>query len=160
MRAAEIDRASKLRQFWSITLPMVLPFLMLAILFRAIENFKMFDMVVELTSGGPGSTTELASITLKREAFEKWKTRLQLGLCDHTLCHGLWRRIEHLCQGDERGQKTGERPRAAKARFCGALPPCLVHRIRAGHAYPDGVDFHDWLQDAAGLDRLSAQGGV
>lgn len=72
--AAEIDRAGRLRQFWSITLPMVLPFLMLAILFRAIENFKMFDMVVELTSGGPGSTTELASITLKREAFEKWRT--------------------------------------------------------------------------------------
>ncbi len=61
-------------QFWSITLPMVMPFLMLAILFRAIENFKMFDMVNLLTSGGPGSTTEVASITLKREAFEKWRT--------------------------------------------------------------------------------------
>ncbi len=72
--AAEVDRASKWRQFWTITLPMVLPFLMLAILFRAIENFKMFDMVVELTSGGPGSVTELASINLKRAAFEKWKT--------------------------------------------------------------------------------------
>jgi multiple sugar transport system permease protein len=72
--AAEIDRASPWRQFWSITLPMVLPFLMLAVLFRAIENFKMFDMVNLLTSGGPGSTTELASITLKREAFEKWRT--------------------------------------------------------------------------------------
>ena len=72
--AAEVDRASPWRQFWSITLPMVLPFLMLAVLFRAIENFKMFDMVVELTSGGPGSTTELASINLKREAFEKWRT--------------------------------------------------------------------------------------
>src|SRR4030088_1660928 len=72
--AAEVDRASPLRQFWSITLPMVMPFLMLAILFRAIENFKMFDMVNLLTSGGPGSTTEVASITLKREAFEKWRT--------------------------------------------------------------------------------------
>ena len=72
--AAEVDRASPWRQFWSITVPMVLPFLMLAVLFRAIENFKMFDMVVELTSGGPGSTTELASINLKREAFEKWRT--------------------------------------------------------------------------------------
>src|SRR4030081_2577406 len=72
--AAEIDRASPWRQFWSITLPMVMPFLMLAILFRAIENFKMFDMVNLLTSGGPGSTTEVASITLKREAFEKWRT--------------------------------------------------------------------------------------
>ncbi len=72
--AAEIDRASKLRQFFTITIPMVLPFLMLAILFRGIENFKMFDLVVQLTGGGPGSTTELASINLKREAFEKWRT--------------------------------------------------------------------------------------
>ena len=72
--AAEIDRASKWRQFWTITLPMVLPFLMLAVLFRGIENFKMFDLVVQLTGGGPGSVTELASINLKREAFEKWRT--------------------------------------------------------------------------------------
>jgi multiple sugar transport system permease protein len=72
--AAEVDRASRWRQFWSITLPMVLPFVMLAVLFRGIENFKMFDMVNLLTSGGPGSTTEVASITLKREAFEKWRT--------------------------------------------------------------------------------------
>ncbi len=72
--AAEVDRASAWRQFWSVTVPMVLPFLMLAVLFRGIENFKMFDMVNLLTSGGPGSTTEVASITLKREAFEKWRT--------------------------------------------------------------------------------------
>ena len=72
--AAEVDRASKLRQFWSITLPMALPFIMLAVLFRGIENFKMFDMVMLLTGGGPGSTTELASITLKRQAFEAYRT--------------------------------------------------------------------------------------
>ncbi len=72
--AAEIDRASKLRQFFTITIPMVLPFLMLAVLFRGIENFKMFDLVVQLTGGGPGSVTELTSINLKREAFEKWRT--------------------------------------------------------------------------------------
>jgi multiple sugar transport system permease protein len=72
--AAEVDRASKWRQFWSITLPMALPFIMLAVLFRGIENFKMFDMVNLLTGGGPGSTTEVASITLKREAFERWRT--------------------------------------------------------------------------------------
>ncbi|MCH2077521.1 MAG: sugar ABC transporter permease [Rhodobacteraceae bacterium] len=72
--AAEVDRASKLRQFFTITVPMVLPFLMLAVLFRGIENFKMFDLVVQLTGGGPGSTTELTSINLKREAFEKWRT--------------------------------------------------------------------------------------
>ena len=52
--AAEVDRASPWRQFWSITLPMALPFIMLAVLFRGIENFKMFDMVNLLTGGGPG----------------------------------------------------------------------------------------------------------
>jgi multiple sugar transport system permease protein len=72
--AAEVDRASPWRQFWSITVPMALPFIMLAVLFRGIENFKMFDMVTLLTGGGPGSTTEVASITLKREAFESWAT--------------------------------------------------------------------------------------
>jgi multiple sugar transport system permease protein len=72
--AAEVDRASKLRQFFTITIPMVLPFLLLAVLFRGIENFKMFDLVVQLTGGGPGSITELTSINLKREAFEKWRT--------------------------------------------------------------------------------------
>jgi multiple sugar transport system permease protein len=72
--AAEVDGASAWRQFWTVTVPMVLPFIMLAVLFRSIENFKMFDMVVELTSGGPGSATELANINLKREAFEKWRT--------------------------------------------------------------------------------------
>lgn len=72
--AAEVDRASPWRQFWTITVPMALPFIMLAVLFRGIENFKMFDMVNLLTGGGPGSTTEVASITLKRQAFEAWRT--------------------------------------------------------------------------------------
>lgn len=71
---AEIDRASEWTKFWRVTLPMVMPFIVLAVLFRAIENFKMFDLVDQLTSGGPGAITELASIRLKREAFEKWRT--------------------------------------------------------------------------------------
>jgi multiple sugar transport system permease protein len=72
--AAEVDRASAWRQFTTITVPMCLPFIMLAVLFRGIENFKMFDMVNLLTGGGPGSTTEVVSITLKRAAFEAWRT--------------------------------------------------------------------------------------
>ena len=92
--AAEVDRASKWQQFIHITLPSVLPFLLLALLFRGIENFKMFDLVAELTSGGPGSATELASINLKREAFEKWKTGYS------SVCNNIrfWKR---LCESDE-----------------------------------------------------------
>ena len=107
--AAEVDRASPWRQFWSITLPMVMPFLMLAILFRAIENFKMFDMVNLLTSGGPGSTTEVASITLKREAFEKWRTGYSSALGDHSLRHRVWRR-QYLCQSPQPGEAAMKTP--------------------------------------------------
>lgn len=72
--AAEIDRASEWTKFRRITLPMVTPFILLAVLFRAIENFKVFDLVDLLTNGGPGSVTELVSIKLKRAAFEEWRT--------------------------------------------------------------------------------------
>ena len=91
------------RQFWSITLPMALPFIMLAVLFRGIENFKMFDMVNLLTGGGPGSTTEVASITLKREAFEKLADRLFLGLRHHPVRHRL-RPGQHLREGAQPGE--------------------------------------------------------
>ena len=72
--AAKTLGAGRWTTFWRITLPMVMPFIILALLFRTIENFKMFDLVDQLTNGGPGSVTELASIKLKREAFEKWRT--------------------------------------------------------------------------------------
>jgi multiple sugar transport system permease protein len=72
--AAGILGSGRFRTMRRITLPMVMPFIILALLFRSIENFKMFDLVDQLTNGGPGSVTELASIHLKREAFEKWRT--------------------------------------------------------------------------------------
>src|SRR2546430_17515982 len=50
--AAEVDRASKWRQFWTITLPMALSFIILAVLFCGIDNIKMFDMVYLLTNVG------------------------------------------------------------------------------------------------------------
>ena len=101
--AAEVDRASAWRQFWSITLPMAMPFLMLAVLFRAIENFKMFDMVNLLTSGGPGSTTELVSITLEAGRLREMAHRLFLGARHHPVRHGLWRG-EHLRQSAQPGE--------------------------------------------------------
>lgn len=67
--AAEIDRASGLYTFWRITLPQVAPMLMIAVLFRTIEAFKTFDLVMGLTGGGPGDTTELVAVNLYRLAF-------------------------------------------------------------------------------------------
>ncbi|MGC8879257.1 MAG: carbohydrate ABC transporter permease [Anaerolineae bacterium] len=67
--AAAIDRASAWFQFWRITLPQVAPLLMIAILFRTIEAFKQFDVVMGLTGGGPGDATELVAVKLYRIAF-------------------------------------------------------------------------------------------
>lgn len=55
-----------------IIILMVLLFLMLVILFCGIENFKMFDFVVQFIGGGFGLIIEFMFINLKCEVFEKW----------------------------------------------------------------------------------------
>lgn len=72
--AAAIDRASPWFQFWRITLPQVAPLLLIAILFRTIEAFKTFDLVMGLTGGGPGDSTELIAVHLYRAAFTRFTT--------------------------------------------------------------------------------------
>jgi multiple sugar transport system permease protein len=67
--AAAVDRASSWFQFWRITLPQVAPLLLIAVLFRTIEAFKSFDLVMGMTGGGPGIQTELISVDLYRIAF-------------------------------------------------------------------------------------------
>lgn len=67
--AAAIDRASSWFQFWHITVPQVMPLLLIAVLFRTIEALKSFDLVMGLTGGGPGNQTELIAVYLYRVAF-------------------------------------------------------------------------------------------
>jgi multiple sugar transport system permease protein len=72
--AAAIDRVSTWRQFWSITFPYVRGLMLLALLFRTIEAFKLFDLVFLLTNGGPGTATETIALRVYRIAFENNKT--------------------------------------------------------------------------------------
>jgi multiple sugar transport system permease protein len=72
--AAEIDRASAWRRFRTITFPYIRSLLLLALLFRTIETFKIFDVVYVLTEGGPGSSTETISVYLFRVAFNYFQT--------------------------------------------------------------------------------------
>jgi multiple sugar transport system permease protein len=67
--AAEIDRASEWFRFRRITLPLVWPLLLIAVMFRAIEAFRLFDLVYILTGGGPGGTTETISFQVYKIAF-------------------------------------------------------------------------------------------
>jgi multiple sugar transport system permease protein len=70
--AAAIDRVSKWRQFWTITFPYIRGLLMLALLFRTIEAFKLADLVYILTRGGNDTLT--VSYHLIRVANEQNKT--------------------------------------------------------------------------------------
>jgi multiple sugar transport system permease protein len=70
--AAAIDRVSKWRQFWTITFPYIRGLLMLALLFRTIEAFKLADLVLLLTKGGNDTMT--ISYHLIRVANEQNKT--------------------------------------------------------------------------------------
>ena len=73
--AAAIDRASPWFQFWHITLPQVAPLLLIAVLFRTIEAFKSFDLVMGMTGGGPGTQTEVIAVNLYRQAFlGQWRS--------------------------------------------------------------------------------------
>ena len=73
--AADVDRASGWFKFRWITLPMVSPLLLIALLFRTMDAFKMFDIVYVLTrEGGPGTVTETVSMNLYKLAFRNFNT--------------------------------------------------------------------------------------
>jgi ABC-type sugar transport system permease subunit len=56
--AARMDGAGPLRQFREITLPLLMPALLVALVFRTLDAFRVFDLVYVLTGGGPGTSTE------------------------------------------------------------------------------------------------------
>ena len=69
--AAAIDRASRWYTFTRITLPLVTPLLLIAIIFRTMEAFKTFDLAFIMSSQ---ETTELIAIRLYKMAFQEWQT--------------------------------------------------------------------------------------
>jgi len=69
--AAAIDRATRWYTFTRITLPLVTPLLLIAIIFRTMEAFKTFDLAFIMTSM---DSTELIAIRLYKMAFQEWQT--------------------------------------------------------------------------------------
>ncbi|MBT3372235.1 MAG: sugar ABC transporter permease [Rhodospirillaceae bacterium] len=72
--AAAVDRASWWRRFKTVTFPYVKGLLLLALLFRTIETFKIFDVVYLITAGGPGTSTETIAVYVYKIAFQFFKT--------------------------------------------------------------------------------------
>jgi multiple sugar transport system permease protein len=73
--AAAVDGAGARRTFSAITLPLLLPVLLVTALFRTLDAIRVFDLPFVLTGGGPASTTETLTIYAYRSLFQM----LQLG---------------------------------------------------------------------------------
>jgi multiple sugar transport system permease protein len=68
--AARIDGASAWQSFWYITLPLLRPFVVVAMLFRLIDTLKVFETIYVLTGFGTGADAETLNIYTFREGFD------------------------------------------------------------------------------------------
>ncbi|MCX6044590.1 MAG: sugar ABC transporter permease [Chloroflexi bacterium] len=64
--AANVDGATAWQSFWRITMPLLVPILVTALLIRIIDAFKVVDIVMVLTGGGPGQATETVTLAIYR----------------------------------------------------------------------------------------------
>jgi len=74
LEAAEVDRLSWWTKFRHIILPTIRPVLVLALLLRTIDAFRLFDKIFVMTGGGPGTATEIVSMSVYRLAFLFFRT--------------------------------------------------------------------------------------
>jgi multiple sugar transport system permease protein len=80
--AASIDGASRWQAFWRVTMPVIRPVILVAILIRTLDALKLFDIVFVLTAGGPGYTTQPV-------AFYLYRTGARFFRMSHTAA-GAW----------------------------------------------------------------------
>ena len=67
--AARIDGANEIQIFFKITLPMILNFIALVVVVRVSDALRVFDTILQLTDGGPGTATETIGTLLYKRAF-------------------------------------------------------------------------------------------
>jgi len=71
LEAGRVDGATRWQLLWRVALPLLMPAITVAVLFRAILAFKAFDEVFLLIGGGPGTSSELLSLHLYKVFFEQ-----------------------------------------------------------------------------------------
>ncbi len=74
LEAAQMDGASRWVTFRKIILPAILPVMFIAILIRALDLFRVFDVIWTMTQGGPGTRTETITIYAYQMAFREFDT--------------------------------------------------------------------------------------
>lgn len=72
--AAAIDGAGRWQAFRNVTLPAILPVMLIALLIRGLDLIRLFDIVWQLTRGGPGTATETISIYAYIRGFQEFDT--------------------------------------------------------------------------------------
>jgi raffinose/stachyose/melibiose transport system permease protein len=70
LEAAELDGAGAWKRFWSITFPLIAPFFTINMVLGMKGMLMVFDLIVALTGGGPGTATESISLVIFRGGFE------------------------------------------------------------------------------------------
>ncbi|WP_297858923.1 carbohydrate ABC transporter permease [Meiothermus sp.] len=68
--AAQVDGASRWQSFWRITLPLLTPAILVAMIFRTITAFQTFDIPYAMTKGGPGNATETLAMYVRVTSIE------------------------------------------------------------------------------------------
>jgi multiple sugar transport system permease protein len=69
-KAARVDGASSWQIFREITLPLLRPVILVVLLLRIMDAFRVFDIIWTLTFGGPGRTTELLSMLIYKTGLQ------------------------------------------------------------------------------------------
>ncbi|MEM9393171.1 MAG: sugar ABC transporter permease [Pseudomonadota bacterium] len=70
LEAARIDGATAWQQIWHIKLPLMMPVLVVTALLRLIDAFKVLEVILVMTEGGPGLSTEIVALRISRTATE------------------------------------------------------------------------------------------
>lgn len=73
LEASMVDGFGAIRNFFSVSLPNIYPFLLIAILLRFMDNFRFIDAILALTGGGPGNSTRLLPVYLFDVSFKFFK---------------------------------------------------------------------------------------
>jgi len=68
--AAEVDGASLWQQFWQVTLPMLMPSIVVALVFRTITALQTFDIPYTMTRGGPGHATQTLAMLIHANTID------------------------------------------------------------------------------------------
>ena len=70
LEAARIDGATGWQQIWHIKIPLMMPVLIVTLLLRLIDAFKVLEVILVMTEGGPGLKTEILALRISRTATE------------------------------------------------------------------------------------------